>query len=145
MFGFLDSRHQSYARKYTCPIDMIPIRRSCCYEGFAGMFLSFQGFPSVRAQIQLQSVPSGDGRLHTPIAHARAADQPHALPSLLHYPVALFTLTTRSSARSPGAKPFFVSGSSFIHIYRIHLQVSLFLGTASIIKNALLTSLYCLF
>lgn len=94
------------------------------------MFLSFQGFPSERAQIQLQSVSSGDGRLHTPIAHARAADQPHALPSLLHYPVALFTLTTRSSARSHGAKPFFVSRSSFIHIYRVRLHVSLFLGNS---------------
>lgn len=56
MFGFLDSRQQPCAFKYTCPIDMIPIRRSCCYEGSAGMFLSFQGFPSERAQIQLQSV-----------------------------------------------------------------------------------------
>ena len=32
----------------------------------------------MHAQIRLQSVSSGDGRLHTPIAHARAADQPHS-------------------------------------------------------------------
>lgn len=68
MFGFLDLRQQLYVFKYTFPIDMIPIRRSCCYEGFAGKFLSFQGFPSVRAQIQLQSV-SCDGRLHTTQLH----------------------------------------------------------------------------